>query len=640
MHHSSFQPNNSNFQRKAGGRLVLSTPDVERFVILGNYGVKVHQGEVTIAGATLTPIDDVQWVHAPHCHALPVLRTANDTVIELLPCPTAQGLRELARLNPLFGRLWNETSDTFQIIYTSADAPKRTSLRELASHPAWNKKISELLTSTRRKPSPILFICGPKSSGKSTFGRLLTNRLMTDRAGHKSRSWKPVMVLDLDPGQPEFSPPGVVSLTKLRRPNLAPPFCHPGLSFGEKGLDGGNEGMTTVRMHAIASVTPALDPAHFIACARDLFAYYRRSASQENIPLVVNTPGWIQGTGLDLLAELIAVLRPTEVLYMSEDGPEETVSALREACASSSTIPFTMLPSQPNSSGEGGGGGAASWTPATLRSMAMQSYFHLSPFSRDQQGGPGCEWNPTPLTHLCPWRVRLAGRPDERGVLGIVCYDHQYAPELVSDAINGMVMGLVRIEKKEALRGLAVPGDTSLSFTSSTSQGGCDDELDSDSNSSSAPSFTSSSPSHLNSTPLLPLIPNPTGSPLSPQYTSLVGLVLIRGVSLTASNPELHLLTPVPPSVLHSFRGDELVLVAGKFDAPTWAYVEGLYWKSNSKAAKRVDEEREDEDREESGGVEEEEEQDEVPWVEMLHGSAGRDVGSRVWRVRRDLGRS
>jgi len=30
----------------------------------------------------------------------------------------------------------------------------------------------------------------------------------------------------------------------------------------------------------------------------------------------------------------------------------------------------------------------------------------------------------------------------------------------------------------------------------------------------------------------------------------------------------------------------------------------------------------------------------EVPWVETLEGSQGRGIGARVWRVRRDLGRS
>jgi hypothetical protein len=29
-----------------------------------------------------------------------------------------------------------------------------------------------------------------------------------------------------------------------------------------------------------------------------------------------------------------------------------------------------------------------------------------------------------------------------------------------------------------------------------------------------------------------------------------------------------------------------------------------------------------------------------VPWVERLEGSEGRGVGAKVWRVRRDLGRS
>jgi polynucleotide 5'-hydroxyl-kinase GRC3/NOL9 len=28
-----------------------------------------------------------------------------------------------------------------------------------------------------------------------------------------------------------------------------------------------------------------------------------------------------------------------------------------------------------------------------------------------------------------------------------------------------------------------------------------------------------------------------------------------------------------------------------------------------------------------------------TPWVEMLHGNQKRSVGSRVWRVRRDLGK-
>jgi polynucleotide 5'-hydroxyl-kinase GRC3/NOL9 len=62
-----------------------------------------------------------------------------------------------------------------------------------------------------------------------------------------------------------------------------------------------------------------------------------------------------------------------------------------------------------------------------------------------------------------------------------------------------------------------------------------------------------------------------------------------------------------------------------------------------------------EEDDEESGDGSEDEDEDgdgdeggpegaqgrrmEVPWVEMLHGSQKRAAGSKVWRVRRDLGR-
>lgn len=65
-----------------------------------------------MTGATIRPSDDIQWVHAPHCHAIPVLRTAERTRLEIHQDPNAQGLRRLGRLSPLFRRLWNEQVDS------------------------------------------------------------------------------------------------------------------------------------------------------------------------------------------------------------------------------------------------------------------------------------------------------------------------------------------------------------------------------------------------------------------------------------------------------------------------------------------------------------------------------------------------
>ncbi|KAL2023722.1 hypothetical protein VTK56DRAFT_1436 [Thermocarpiscus australiensis] len=665
--HSSFRPSKKNLQRKAGGRIVLATPEPERLVILGSYGVKVREGEATIAGAVLSPVDDIQWVHAPHCHALPVLRTTDDTVLELHPHPAARGLRELARLNPVFGKLWNETpsheaesgrasktSGTFQIIYTSEDGPQRAVLQELVSPAEWNKKLSQLVTA-RRNATPIIFLCGPKSSGKSTFGRLLANRLITDRAGSKNKPWSSVMVMDLDPGQPEYSPPGVISLSKVSTPNLSPSFCHPALD---------DPAGYQIRAHAIASVTPAQDPSHFLECALDLFAHYQRGPDAK-WPLVINTPGWIQGTGLDILTDLISAIRPTEVIYMSQDGPEETTTSLQSACndnnlvasGSNSPIPFSTLPSQPSD--------ISSRTSLHLRTMQAMSYFHLHhpPQQRDQPPLPPpwrWEWNPTPLSHLRPWRVRYTGGSSssssggsQRGFLGILCYDHQPAPALLAEAINGTVLALARLESRAALRDLLLPLPLPLPSADLYHHPDDDDDDDHESQSKSR------------SRALLPLIPNPLGRTLDPRHSRLLGLVLVRGVD--AARGELQLLTPGSTTIpgedgIGGGGGgggaEELVLVAGRFDTPSWAYAEDLYlgrWRrrggnggggemKGSGGREDGDDDYDDDDDDDQVDEQEVGEamglgREEVPWVEVLHGSQKRAVGSKVWRVRRDLGR-
>ncbi|KAK4198802.1 hypothetical protein QBC40DRAFT_283039 [Triangularia verruculosa] len=589
--YSSLKPHKKNYQQKPDGSVMLRTSDGERLVILGSYGVKVQQGEASIAGAQLTPLDPTQWIHAPHCHALPVLRTSEDTMVELHPHPAAEGLRQLARLNPAFGKLWNETptqgvpskkESTFQILFTSEDVSKKVALQELVSPPEWNKKLAALITAKRKSTGafPAYFLCGPKSSGKSTFGKLLANRLITDRAGNKNAPWSPIYVLDIDPGQPEFGPPGVISLVKLTAPNLQPPFCHPVLEPDQ----------SIVRSHAIAAVTPALDPEHFIECALDLFTTYQaRHPQDKQPPLVVNTPGWIQGLGLDILSDLIKAIQPTEVLYMSTEGPGETVSGLQSAISSISpatiakstpTTTLSTLPSQNTTEII-----SPSRIPLSLRTMQALSYFHLN-----QPLAPYPTWNPIPLSHMRPWRVRYAN-PD-KGFRGILCYDYQPIPDILAEAINGMILALVKIDNEAAFRGLE-----------ETIEAGKEK---------------------------IPLINNPMGKTLDPKYSKLIGLVLVRGVD--DRRGELQLLTPVKMQDIVGQIGEggkDLVLVMGKFDTPSWSYTEDLYLKDYKEGKEDGDSDGEDDRPEE-----------EVPWIQRLHGSQNRGAGAKVWRVRRDLGRN
>ena len=482
-------------------------------------------------------------------------------------------------------------------MFTPEDRPKRAFLQDLVSPGEWNKKLAGLVAANK-KSTPIVFLCGPKSSGKSTFGRSLTNRLITDHGGFKKKPWSTAIVLDLDPGQPEYGPPGVISVNKVSAPILSPPFCHP---------SGVGSEHSQLRAHAIAAVSPALDPTHFIECALDLFSHYKQSIYAKS-PLIVNTPGWIQGTGLDILAELVRRITPTEVIYMSREGPEETVESLKAVC--SSNIPFHALPSQSSEN--------TPRTPINLRTLQTMSYFHLD--WKSVVTSQHHTWNPTRLTEMRPWRVRYKG-PD-RGFVGILCYDHQPAPDLLMEAINGMILALVKVEDKAAFRDLL------------------------DSSSPDGITWTAEG---------IPLIQNGLGRTLDPRHSQTLGLVLIRGID--TKRGELQLLTPLPAAEViaaEEAAGKEnssLVLVAGKFDTPTWAYAEDLYWRASSgvgaggqDAASESDEEEEGDYVEEKGplsqGLKPGDELESLPWVEMLHGSQKRSVGSRVWRVRRDLGRN
>lgn len=589
---SSFKPTKSNLQVKKNGVSVLNFPDGERLVILGSYGIKVKSGEASIAGATLLPSQTIHWVHAPHCHALPVLRCTEQSVIELHNHQGATGLRNLEKLSPLFGVLWNEvgqtentTKQTYQILSSSADGPKKAILQDLRSPAEWNKKVADLSKEKRPKP-PVVLVCGPKSSGKSTFSRLLANRMVTGIGSNKQRIWPSVSILDIDPGQPEFSSPGVISLVRIEEPNLVPPFGHPTL-VDTKSMP---------RAHALASVTPASDIEHYQECVIDLYNSYQ--SSHKDCPLLINTPGWVQGTGLGLLMDLVSRVRPTEVIYMSEDGPEDTVEGLKSACTE---IAFTSLPSQSSE--------YTSRTALHLRHMQAMSYFHMDP---ELSRGTAIRWDSKPLTSKPPLLLHYGGT--DGGILGVMCYGYQPGLHLLADSIDGTIVAIVEVEDRRAFCNTAEAGN-----------GVEPDEGSEEPDNKQPPGIQR----YIRRTPeKIPYIRH--GTTLRPRFSRCLGLALVRGVDVQRAT--IALVSPVSPREL---EGREIVLISGKFDAPTWAYTEDHYDRASQRG----------EDQTDNGALADEVDQaqdgitGEIPWVESLHGGQKRVVGSRAWRVRRDLGR-
>ncbi|CAK7266284.1 Polynucleotide 5'-hydroxyl-kinase grc3 [Sporothrix epigloea] len=662
---SSFQPNKQNFHQKANGHMLLKLTDGERLVILGSYGLTVKSGAVTLSGATLPSSQKMHWVHAPRCYALPVIRCTDDATVLLQPHPAGLALRQLGRLSPIFTRIWSETagdssrtgcSSTFQILFTSEDEPAVT--RDLTAPPEWNKLVSELASPTQRNAKtgqPVLFVCGPKSSGKSTFSRLLVNRLLTKDASN-ARKWHvpSVAVLDIDPGQPEFGTPGSLSLVQVRETSFSPPLCRPYVSDNEMN------GNKLIRSHELASVSPATDPDHYIESVLDLYFLYRRDL-RNSVPLVVNTPGWIQGTGLEILVELVSKMRPLQVIYMSQEGPEDTVRGLKSAYQN---VPFVELPSQP--------GDLKVRTAAHLRMMQTMSYFHLDMFPaatpkstspRTEQKKPYLSWQNTPVSAIRPWAVPYVGT--HSGILGVICYDSQLPANLIADAINGTVVSIVAIENLKAFRmERNFMGESSAEmYLDAVDQGATNQVTESEMVPLRLPPFVRSPEG-------IPLFLNADDKKLDPRYSRKLGVALVRGID--SKSKELHLLTPLPADEVldEMIRQDCLgiVLVCGKFDLPTWAYTEDLFSQTVSRDSQSTDRLAMDDGADDDSDVDETAARDEdsaigvtahapappgtimpaidkssapnVPWIEILQGSQKRDLGSRVWRVRRDLGRS
>ena len=512
-------------------------------------------------------------------------------------------------------------------------------------------------------------VCGPKATGKSTFSRLTLNSLLTKAAQRRRRSRGSiddgVALLDLDPGQPEFSPPGELSLIYLRNFVFGPPFTHPaaGSIYGDK----------LIRAHHVAAISPRDDPDHYMACALDLMKHYSRLLQRNpTCPLVINCSGWVYGSGLEVLTELILKLGITDVVYMSEAGQPEVVDELLGA-TQKARVPFHVLPSQPSE--------FTIRSASDLRAMQSLSYFHLAPSTNGN-----LSWDNRPITCMTPWTVRYAG-PDQ-GILGIMVLGELQDPDCLAELLDGALVGVVAVEEMSAIPAQDQDYITEAKDVESTAHRG--DGAGSPSLNSCPiyqfPDFgtgVADSESEDTHTSMLPLSSSPIGvqgfddteqdnfsadcatdhpsvvrtvnehlpylfsgqgtcTPLDPKGSHSLGLALIRGMDKVSKT--LHLITPISDSIIEDFRRHKtkIVLVKGKLDTPAWAYQED-YCAATAAEQQRMkvdakDAMRESEDGERlegwsrpstwEGGT---------PWVWILNGPEAKGRGAKVWRVRRDL---
>ena len=606
----------------------------QSLALIGQYDLWVRKGVVSLCGAVLSASSKLHRVYAPATYALPIITPVANPYgcggeraeIRIISCNSR--VRILKDLSPEYGRLWNKTvnestskfatqrrsyalvsslDDSVRMylliapqIRTPADDPYWRPLYKFGLPSDWQESVQTFSQYRSQKP-PVILVCGPKSSGKSTFCRTLTNAILTRRENQPSSDpWgRPqkatVALLDIDPGQPEFSLPGQLLLVKLQACNLGPPFVHPVIN-DERGR--------IIQLQSYGSISPKDDPPHYLDCVLKLYQSYRDLLhSHRDLPLVVNCSGWLQGGGLERQVQLIQLFEPSDVVYISDGGGQEDVIGSLAAACSTKTANFHTLSSVPLRFNLR--------TAAELRVMQTLSYFHLA----DPEAGE-LRWSHKPLHEVAPFVVQYSG--PQQCVFAVMILGDEQDPRFFETVLSGCLVDLVLVDD-----------DAALPKGNERTIGG---ELQTSHGKSGTPEYLQH-PCILRSPTSIPYIPakNRAVRPLSPKYTQCLGQALIR--SIDTKNHQFHLLMPehfVLPR-LRQLEKPKIVLVRGKLETPVWAYKEPF---ELDKARRRR--------REEHLRVKEEEGADELmnnwkgtPWASVSEGK--RSAGGRKRSGRRDL---
>ncbi|OVA11958.1 Pre-mRNA cleavage complex II Clp1 [Macleaya cordata] len=168
---------------------------------------------------------------------------------------------------------------------------------------SWSRAADSIAYDSVTSPPPIAFVCGPKNSGKTTFSRILLNTLL--------QRYNKVAYLDTDVGQPEFTPPGCLSLNVIDKqtPDLTIPCIK-----------------TPERFFFFGDTSSKRDPRAYLNNIFSLYdyfckEYYMPNKSEKNLaypqlPLIINTPGWVKGHGYDALVEMLKYMAPTHMVQI------------------------------------------------------------------------------------------------------------------------------------------------------------------------------------------------------------------------------------------------------------------------------------------------------------------------------------
>eukprot|EP00210_Caulerpa_lentillifera_P008422 g8034.t1 len=166
----------------------------------------------------------------------------------------------------------------------------------------WMEALNDVCEIVRKNNHTSFLICGQSQSGKSTFCRYLANSLLNET--------ELIGFLDIDPGQREITPPGLLTLHLLNGDLYTFPFS----SQGE-----------LLSSYFLGCLSPSVTPLRYLECVNALIEDWKRFLASQNgnrCTLIVNSSGWIQAMGREILCEICTKFFFDKVYLLDEKDPD------------------------------------------------------------------------------------------------------------------------------------------------------------------------------------------------------------------------------------------------------------------------------------------------------------------------------
>ena len=282
---------------------------------------------------------------------------------------------------------------------------------------------------------PRVMIVGPPESGKSSLAKVLT--------AYAVKLGRTPVFVDLDPADNSITVPGTLSACVMDQDTISiESYATTGLPVSQQQ----QHAQPLVLWHGGIQLSPDLFQAQVVAMGRKIDERLKRDDSARSSGIIVNTNGWIQNEGFDLLLRTVTALRINVVLIM---GHDRLYSMMKNSLSNTDASNAIRIIKVPRS---GGVVSRASNYMLNCRSRSIRRYFYGAMVDSPTTASATTTANTNPSTHripqLTPFAVQLAFNKLKLFKLSSISLSASLLPVAAAQATEPVQLQPVEITEK------------------------------------------------------------------------------------------------------------------------------------------------------------------------------------------------